>query len=131
MVLKCKFLFSLTCTTRALGVPVGLHHLSCGKCPVFPEEVGIFFTTRLPLPWWDVASYGSPGLCVPGTAFMHSEAARCTSLSYVSWLPLPGFATMGEQGEVVCVFVGLFFSIISATVSTDHLSWKIMSAASP
>lgn len=32
---------------------------------------------------------------------------------------------MGEQGEVVCVFVGLFFSIISATVSTDHLSWKI------
>ena len=72
MVLKLKFLFSLTCTSGASRISVGQCCVGQGKHPIFPEEVGIpcGFGLGAPLPWiisgrlwffWPVCSW----YCLP------------------------------------------------------------------
>lgn len=85
VVMNHKLLFSLAYMTKTFSVSVGWCGLRSGRQPVFPEEVGVLFTSshlglRETPPWWDVMDYGSSGLCVPSNTFLQPEASSSAAL---------------------------------------------------
>lgn len=75
--------------------------------------------------WWDVVGCWSPGLCVPGSAFLQPEAASHPIVSVMFQLTLPGSAMIGGAGgSRDHGSEALFFPMGLMPTNTDHLGWN-------